>query len=72
MSDADDQMGGTGGESGPPPADRDGPTGRPAGRAGASGGDPAGRDDDPAGRDDDRVTEESEESFPASDPPANY
>lgn len=57
MSDADDQMGGTGGETGPPPGGGDNPAKK------ASPG---------SGQDEDRVTKESEESFPASDPPANY
>lgn len=51
MSDADDQMGGTGGETGPPPQPGKGQSGE---------------------KQDDAVTEESQESFPASDPPANY
>ena len=51
MSDADDQMGGTGGETGAPPKPGKERDGR---------------------KEDDRVTEESQESVPASDPPANY
>lgn len=57
MSDADDQMGGTGGDTGAPPA-----------KTKAPGEDKT--KDDRSG--DDAVTEESKESFPASDPPANY
>ena len=52
MSDADDQMGGTGGERGPRPGDRD-------------------RESD-ENKKPDKADSESEQSFPASDPPANY
>jgi hypothetical protein len=61
MSDADDQMGGTGGERGPRPRDVD-----------------PGRDhaapvpDDKSKKQDDQAHDESAQSFPASDPPANY
>jgi hypothetical protein len=60
MSDADNQMGGRGGETGRPP-----------------GGDPTtGASKEAAEKsdasEDTRVTKESEDSFPASDPPANY
>ena len=52
LSDADDQMGGTGGDTGPKPG--------------------AGKAQEGGQEEDDAVTEESKESFPASDPPANY
>jgi hypothetical protein len=59
MSDADDQLGGTGGEHGPKPEDRDGQR--------------AGRAKPPCDRSkESREMEESEDSFPASDPPGNY
>jgi hypothetical protein len=48
MSDADDQMGGQGGETGPAP------------------------EDPKSGKPDEIEDRESEQSFPASDPPANY
>lgn len=60
LSDADDQMGGTGGDTGPQPG-------------GGATKDPSGQGKGPAVEpEDDAVTEESKESFPASDPPANY
>ena len=58
MSDADDQMGGTKGET-PVTQTRSGDPGRRS-------------DDDPDDEVEDPVTEADEESFPASDPPANY
>lgn len=62
LSDADDQMGGTGtgGDTGPRPG-------------GGATQDPSGQAKGPAQEpEDDAVTEESKDSFPASDPPANY
>lgn len=69
MSDADNQMGGSGGDTGRRPG---GPPPIPASEE-ARDRDPRGGEDpkEAAGRSD-TVTEESEESFPASDPPANY
>jgi hypothetical protein len=61
VSDADDQMGGTGGDTGAPPGAASGPGPEDAEHPAT---------DDSA--DLDRVTEDSEESFPASDPPATY
>lgn len=61
MSDADNQMGGSGGETGRTPG------GRPAAPASEEV-----RSDDRGADADDQVTEKSEESFPASDPPADY
>ena len=66
MSDADNQMGGSGGQTGRPPGGE--PTSPASEEARAK--DP--RNGDRSGGDDETVTEESEESFPASDPPANY
>lgn len=66
LSDADDQMGGTGGDTGAPPEQGKSPKADAAG-GGARSGEGAGE-----GEDDDAVTEESKESFPASDPPARY
>lgn len=60
MSDADNQMGGSGGETGRQPGG-DPPTG-----ASKEAAEKAGHANDA------RVTKESEDSFPASDPPANY
>jgi hypothetical protein len=54
MSDADDQMGGTGGETGPRPGQE-----KPTGTAEPSDAEK-------------EVDEESEQSFPASDPPGSY
>lgn len=65
MSDADDQMGGTGGETGGPPGTPTERGGAASGRPDESGGEAEDDDTDP-------VTEDSEESFPASDPPAHY
>lgn len=61
MSDADNQMGGSGGETGRTPGGR--PT-SPASEEVPS--------DDPRADGDDQVTEKSKGSFPASDPPADY
>ncbi len=60
LSDADNQMGGTGGDTGAPPG------------AGQRPADEADRKDDAVRREDDPVNRESQDSFPASDPPANY
>ncbi len=71
MSDADNQMGGSGGQTGRPPGGE--PTSPASEEARAK--DPRNGARDGAARDggdDETVTEESEESFPASDPPANY
>ena len=70
MSDADDQMGGTGGLTGMPP-DRvvPGRDNAAPGEAGASAPDSGTEGQDPAN---DKETEDSEASFPASDPPGNY
>lgn len=69
MSDADNQMGGSGGDTGrapggqpPTPASEEAQDRDPRGGGGREG----------TGDGSDAVTEESEESFPASDPPANY
>ncbi len=61
MSDADNQMGGSGGQTGRRPG------GGPASPASEEAG-----SKDPRPEPEDRVTEESEQSFPASDPPADY
>lgn len=69
MSDADNQMGGSGGETGRSPG------GAPRSSASdeARAQEPRRGDEGREGRtDQDEVTEESKESFPASDPPANY
>lgn len=63
LSDADDQMGGTGGDTGPRPGGA-GDKGSPSSEKSST--------TDPQRDEDDAVTEESKESFPASDPPANY
>ena len=62
MSDADNQMGGTGGETGRPPGGE--PRSPASEEARAKGAE--------TGSDDDEVTESSKESFPASDPPSSY
>jgi hypothetical protein len=63
LSDADDQMGGTGGETGAPPGTEPPATkDRPGDE----------HNDQPDDQPDDPVNEDSEESFPASDPPAHY
>ncbi len=64
MSDADNQMGGSGGETGRQPG---GEPRSPASQEARDRAEGEGRRSD-----DDAVNEESEESFPASDPPANY
>lgn len=66
MSDADNQMGGSGGQTGRSPG---GEPRSPASEE-ARAEDP--RRDGEGGSGSDEVTEQSEESFPASDPPANY
>ena len=70
MSDADDQMGGTGGETGVPPEKM------VPGRDHAAPGevDSSAPDSDREGQHpaNDKETEDSEASFPASDPPGNY
>lgn len=60
LSDADDQMGGTGGDTGPRPGAGKGPSNPEKSHNGDTQGE------------DDAVTEGSKESFPASDPPGNY
>ncbi len=70
MSDADDQMGGTGGGTGMPPEKVvPGRDNAAPGEADDSALDPEREGQDPA---DDKETEDSEASFPASDPPGNY
>lgn len=77
MSDADDQMGGSGGETGRRPGGEP-PTHASKEAAQAeprSGGQPGGPTD--PGKPDqdenqDEVNQDSEDSFPASDPPARY
>ncbi|HET9075809.1 MAG TPA: hypothetical protein VFN68_02665 [Acidimicrobiales bacterium] len=72
MSDADNQMGGTGGETGREPG---GPPRSGASQEAAEQAPEGGRPDGGSGtgeQDQQAVTEESKESFPASDPPANY
>lgn len=68
MSDADNQMGGSGGETGRRPGGP-APSGPAEEAASGQAPRPSGR---PGPKDGDAVDEESEESFPASDPPANY
>ncbi len=62
MSDADDQMGGNGGETGR----------RPGGEPRTPAAEEARAKGRRTGEGDDEVTEASEESFPASDPPSKY
>lgn len=62
VSDADDQMGGTGGETGRRPGGEPRPPAADEARAKAA----------EPGPDEDDVTESSKESFPASDPPSSY
>lgn len=69
MSDADDQMGGSGGETGRRPGDppttaasREAKAREDESREGAGG----------ERTPDERVDQESAESFPASDPPSRY
>ncbi len=57
MSDADSQMGGHGGETGKDPEENDEAPDPVTGNA---------------GEDSEQADKESDESFPASDPPANY
>ena len=64
MSDADNQMGGSGGETGRRPG------GEPRSPASREAEERADRER--KGSADDEVTETSEESFPASDPPSRY
>jgi hypothetical protein len=70
MSDADDQMGGSGGETGRPPGgEPTTPAAKEAEEAAESASDPRDRGEE------DRMVEETgdtEDSFPASDPPSNY
>lgn len=63
MSDADNQMGGTGGETGPDP-DKVQPGKDNAAPVDADKKEGRGRKD--------KADQESEDSFPASDPPGNY
>ena len=62
VSDADNQMGGNGGETGRRPGEEPRSPAAEDARAKAAQG----------GSDEDEVTESSKESFPASDPPSSY
>jgi hypothetical protein len=69
MSDADDQMGGQGGRTGPNPADQSGrepdPVKGNVGRVSRPG------DDGDREGDSEKVDREGADSFPASDPPGH-
>ena len=62
MSDADNQMGGSGGETGRKPGGENRAPASEKARTETERNEPEG----------DEVTETSEQSFPASDPPSNY
>lgn len=74
MSDADNQMGGSGRDTGPEQKPGSGAEPKPGAGAGESGSREAtgGIQRRGGAPGNDEVDEESEESFPASDPPANY
>ena len=69
MSDADNQMGGSGGQTGRSPG---GQPRSPASEEARAEDPRRGGEGREPGTGADEVTEQSEESFPASDPPANY
>ena len=66
MSDADDQMGGSGGGTGMPPEKV------VPGRDNAAPGEADSSAPDSEREGEDKETEDSEASFPASDPPGSY
>ncbi|MDE3204413.1 MAG: hypothetical protein KGQ66_09315 [Acidobacteriota bacterium] len=76
MSDADDQMGGTGGERGPGPAAGSPPAEAPTTNAPREGRGSTPEEGHPRregpGEGDGAGEESTEDSFPASDPPGNY
>jgi hypothetical protein len=69
MSDADDQMGGQGGETGPNPADQSGREPDPV--KGNVGGDARPGEDRERNDNSEKVDRAGADSLPASDPPGN-